>query len=431
MPVTKGSIEEQTERSSASTSSQGSKEVIGYWGSRLKVTEEPEVITLTPPPSQHPQNSKGQGGGKKNLDATPQNNRNSSAVNGTSNGAKQKKGPSHNTTATRPAQGPPNTGDDQLLRKLKGKNGAPKKIAWRPGSGRHIDEGPDSYKPFTHIVRTLHLEDALQVLAKNRMEPKHIVTFSSLDSRYLPSTHPCANTKILWFSAKFSEEDEDEPNWYGNVEFAVGCNILLEMFKYCFLVEILTTPTHTTSRLLLTNKDYSAVLPHYYRERSGGPWQVTPEGHLALINCSRYRFQGINVFDHVLEFMLEVTPQNEKKILSECKISFKNHERAKDTTTPHVCNRHQRLNTPCPSPFSPTETATLFYQKLHQMSVDWNKVYAKLAKSAKRRLPKPEIGNRCLQNVSAPWSIGITPYHIGLTSPNQFAIFTPYCVLNR
>lgn len=213
-----------------------------------------------------------------------------------------------------------------------------------------------------------------------------MITFSSIDSRQLPQTHPCADLKVLWFSTCFADQDEDIPDWYGNVEFAVNAKVLLEQWKYSFLVEMMTTPTHTTSRILVTNTDYSSVLPHYDRYRVGGPWQVTSEGQFALISCSRFRFRGTNRHEHILEFMLEVTPEDEKRILKECQISFRNHEDAQDMKTPHVCNRYQRAGLPCPTPFPRATTATYFFQKLQQNNISLNIGIPKLSKSAQQYL---------------------------------------------
>lgn len=285
-----------------------------------------------------------------------------------------------------PEKGPSTSWNDELLKKRSVKGGTT--ILWRPGSGRHVSEGPNSYRPFTHITRTVHLEDAATICITQRIEPKKVVTFSSIDSRELPPAHPCEDLKVLWFSTctRLAGQDEDEPDWYGNVEFAVNAKILQEQWKYSFLVEMMTTPTHTTSRILVTNTDYSAILPHYDRYRAGGPWQVTPEGQFALISCSRFRFRGTNRHEHILEFMLEVTPEDEKKILNECQISFKNHEEAQDMTTPHVCNRYQRAGLPCPTPFPRYTTATHFFHMLQQNNIPVNLGMPKLSKSAQQYL---------------------------------------------
>lgn len=262
-----------------------------------------------------------------------------------------------------------------MLKKLEGRMSG-QTLLWLPGSGRHVSEGPNSYRPFTHITRTLHLDDALQVCAQRRMPPKNIISFSSIDSRALPLGHPCAGLQVLWFSARVSDqgEDEDQHDWYGNVEFAVNASILLECWKYSFLVEMMTTPTHTTSRILLTNTDFSGVLRPYNPFCAGGPWQVSAEGQLALLKCSRYRFQGTNRHPHILEFLLDVTEEDERKMLQACQLSFKNHEEAQDLSVRHVCNRYQRAKTACPTPFSRTTTATVFAGRLQQMNIPLRKV---------------------------------------------------------
>ncbi|XP_066945829.1 uncharacterized protein [Macrobrachium rosenbergii] len=284
-----------------------------------------------------------------------------------------------------PTKGEENARNDILLQKLD-INGVWKQIAWLPGSGRHINEGRKAYEPFTHLVRTIHLEDAVQVLDTNRMKPKGVVTFSSLHSQTLPTNHPCKNLQVLWFSARLESEEEEDPNWYGNVEFAIPCDLLLEMFQYCFLVEMVTRRTHTDSRILLTNKDYSSVLPYYKRKQPGGGWLENGDGHFALRKCSRYRNQGTNQFDHNLEFMVEVTEKEEREILSKCKIDFRNHEDAEDTSQAQVCNRYQRIGEPCPTPYTSVETAAEFRSELRDMGIKWKKIYPKLTYHAKRCL---------------------------------------------
>lgn len=291
---------------------------------------------------------------------------------------------------------------DTMLKKLEGQKSG-QTLLWLPGSGRHVSEGPDSYRPFTHITRTLHLEDALKVCTSWRIPPKNIITFSSIDSRCLPADHPCRALQVLWFSTSTSEVEEDEHDWYGNVEFAVSASLLLERWKYCFLVEMMTTPTHTTSRILLSNTDFSSVLQPYSPFRAGGPWQVSPEGQLALHKCSRYQFRGYNRHPHILEFLLDVTKEDEKMMLQECQLSFKNHEEAQDLSVRHVCNRHQRAKTPCPSPFPQTTTATIFTARLQMMNCPLGKI-PKLSSSARQLYDKAvqELGIQTSVACAAP-----------------------------
>lgn len=255
----------------------------------------------------------------------------------------------------------------------------------------------------------------MDICLSRRIRPKNVVTFSSLDSRELPPDHPCAKMKVLWFGAK-NQEEEEPSNWYGNVEFAVDAQILLTQWKYCFLVEMMTAPTHTASRLLLTNNDYSSVLPRYYNSQSGGPWQVTPKGHRALIQCSRYLFKGTNVHDHALEFMIEATPKDERAILAACQISFKDHQRAKNMDIPHVCNRYQRLGKQCPTPFSASQTAIAFFKSIQQ-SLRCDRLPVKLSPEAKEQLEffnEDERRRAMLRNYASQIS-----YQYPINPPNQ------------
>lgn len=289
-----------------------------------------------------------------------------------------------------------------MLKKLEGKTSG-QTLLWLPGSGRHVSEGPDSYKPFTHITRTLHLEDALQVCAQRRISPKNIISFSSIDSRVLPPGHACADLKVLWFSACISDQDKEEDchNWYGNVEFAVKASVLLQRWKYSFLVEMMTTPTHTASRILLTNTDFSGVLRPYNPYCTGGPWRVSADGQSALIKCSRYRFMGTNKHPHILEFLLDVTAKDEKKVLKSCQLSFRNHEEAHDLKVRHVCNRYQRAKTDCPTPFPRAVTAKVFVEKLRQMNIPLSNLpkfssHSQQLLNEALQLPAPSLAVPCV-----------------------------------
>lgn len=230
------------------------------------------------------------------------------------------------------------------------------------------------------------MEDAIDVCVKWRMEPKNITSFSCIDSRDLHPSHPCFGLKVLWFGAHFPNQDKDEPDWYGNVQFSVDSRILLNYWNFFFLVEMMTTPTHTCSRILVTNTDYSDVLPSYDYHRAGGPWQVTYEGDQALINCSRFRFRGTNSHHHILEFMIDVSQNDERNILQNCEVSFRNHEEAQNMKIRHVCNRYQRAGTPCPTPFSSSVTAAVFFHKLQELNVCLETGIPKLSDRAKKYL---------------------------------------------
>ncbi|KAK8753568.1 hypothetical protein OTU49_000286 [Cherax quadricarinatus] len=349
--------------------SKAAREHLGCWGSSSSHShskKEPEIVTILPPGTQTCHTATiAPGMTQHQLVAASQD-------------CKTK------TNKTSIKKGPSTSWGDKLLKKRPGKGGST--ILWLPGSGRHVSEGYSSYKPFTHIVRTLHVDDAIDVCNTCRIEPKNVITFSSIDSRELSPSHPCANIKVLWFSTSSGDQDDNAPDWYGNVEFAVDAKILLQQWKYFYLVEMMTTPTHTTSRILVTNSDYSDVLTEYNPNCVGGPWQVTADGQFALSKCSRFKFKGTNIHEHVLEFMLEVSRRDEKKIIKECQISFKNHEEAKDMKVRHVCNRYQRAGLPCPTPFSCLVAAFYFFLKMQQIDTSWSNGRPKLSKSAQQYL---------------------------------------------
>ncbi|XP_045603186.1 uncharacterized protein [Procambarus clarkii] len=233
-------------------------------------------------------------------------------------------------------------------------------VFWLPGNGRSIAPQHNSYRPFDRIVRTVHIPEALDICAHHQMIPKPIVSHSVLNRNHLRADHPCANLCVLWFGIK-NLEDEEKHDWYGNVEFALPADYLLQVWKYCFLVEIMSTPTHTATRLLITNTDYSAVLSKYDPCTAGGPWVKTSGGNMGLTDCFRYNNIGYNKHGHSLEFMIEVRPFGQRAILENCEISFRNHLEANDYSNPHVCQRFQKTATPCPAPFAGALSSRIFF----------------------------------------------------------------------
>ncbi|XP_045603187.1 uncharacterized protein [Procambarus clarkii] len=236
-------------------------------------------------------------------------------------------------------------------------------VLWLPGNGRSISPNLNSYRAFDHIFRTVHVHEALEICMDQKMIPKYIISLSSLNRKFLKHNHPCKNLRVLWFGTNHPEADEEEHNWYGNVEFRLPVDLLLKHWKYCFLVEIMSAPTHTATRLLLTNKDYSAVLSKYDPYTPGGPWLKTTEGHLGLTDCLRYNNIGYNRHGNTLEFMIEVTAYGQEKILENCEISFVNHSEAKDKSRPHVCHRFQKSENGCPSPFARALGSRIFFHE--------------------------------------------------------------------
>lgn len=200
------------------------------------------------------------------------------------------------------------------------------------------------------------------------MKPKYIYSCSSISRKRLKYSrgHPCRDLQVLWFGTRVSDAKEDEHDWYGNVEFALPADFLLKRWKNCYFVEMLSAPTHTVTRLLITNTDYSAVLPQYDPRGQGEQWVATPEGHLVLFDCLRYNNEGYNKHGHKLEFMIEVTPYGQKKILDECEISFRNHSKARHKDHPHVCYRYKNTDELCPWPVSTSLGSRIFFYEHRQ-----------------------------------------------------------------
>lgn len=254
---------------------------------------------------------------------------------------------------------------DELLFKSKGPKS---KLFWRPKNGRSITLPNHFYQPFDKIVRTVHVDEALQICQERGMEPKPIDALSCLNRRTLGKTdHPCRRIKVLWFGTE-PTGDSNKHDWYGNIQFAAPVDILLSKWKFCFLVELMTAKTHTTTRVLITNRDYSAVLPTYNPHREGGPWYINSQGqHHFLTDCSRYNNEGFNRNGHILEFMIEVTPQGKVGILNECIISFREHHQAFDTRLVLRCHRTQFKNVKCPFPVTSATASRIYFDQHERM----------------------------------------------------------------
>ncbi|XP_064116844.1 uncharacterized protein LOC135222643 isoform X1 [Macrobrachium nipponense] len=254
---------------------------------------------------------------------------------------------------------------DELLFKTKGPKS---KFFWRPKNGRSIVLPNHIYQPFDNIVRTVHVDEALQICQERGMEPKPIDTHSCLNKRTIGNTdHPCRRLKVLWFGTQPTSES-DTHDWYGNIQFAAPVDILLSKWKFCFLVELMTAKTHTTTRVLVTNTDYSAVLPIYNPRHEGGPWYVNSQGHHHfLTDCSRYNNEGFNRNGHNVEFMIEVTPRGKLGILNECSISFREHSQAFDTRLPLRCHRTQFKKMECPFPVTRVTASQMYFLQHERM----------------------------------------------------------------
>ncbi|XP_045103133.1 uncharacterized protein LOC123499327 [Portunus trituberculatus] len=254
-------------------------------------------------------------------------------------------------------------------------------VLWRPQRGSSVVLKPKHYRPFSQVVRTVHLNDALTICIEHGMTPKPIVSLSSLKGDVLRSYHPCKRLHVLWFGAKEDDSDEDEHDWYGNVEFAISADTMMQRWKNYYLVEMVTAPTHSITRILVTNSDYSSVLPVYDPHTYGGAWYLTTDGqHEKLSDCRRYNGEGYNGNGHTLEFMIEVTPLGMKKILFETEISFRNHvEAASDRA--HVCHR-SRGPRKCLTPFTRAWTSRWFFKEHHRLRANGPMAKPRLSPSA-------------------------------------------------
>lgn len=293
---------------------------------------------------------------------------------------------------------------DQHLYTKKG--AAPNTVLWRPREGSSVVLKERDYQPFNQIVRTVHIPDALAICAVNGIVPKPILSLSTLKATVLhpQRSHPCRNLHVLWFGAKLDGEDEHAHDWYGNVEFAVPIDVMMLQWRNLYLVEMVQAPTQTITRILVTNADYSSVLPPYDPRTPGGPWRLTPDGrHERLVDCRRYNSKGYNRHGHTLEFMIEVTPFGMRKILDEVTISFRNHHLGL-SGGPHDCHRFGKTLT-CPTPFTVDEGSHIFFKEHHRLIGRQPMATPRLSPSAEafrqRFLAAEEIPRNVLQ-VQAP-----------------------------
>lgn len=259
----------------------------------------------------------------------------------------------------------------------------PNNVLWRPQAGSSVVLKEGDYRPFSQVVRTLHIPEALAICAENGIAPKRIESLSTLNAKvlYWQRHHPCRNLRIIWFGARLDEEEEDAHEWYGNVEFAISIHTMMQRWKNLYFVEMMTTKTQTITRILVTNSDYSSVLPQYDPRISGGPWRLTPDGqHQRLVDCRRYNSKGYNRNGHILEFMIEVTPFGMKKILDEVTISFRNHHLAL-CGGPHDCHRFGKTLT-CPTPFTMEKSSMIFFTEHNRLIARQPMATPKLSPSA-------------------------------------------------
>ncbi|XP_047501558.1 uncharacterized protein LOC125047416 [Penaeus chinensis] len=247
---------------------------------------------------------------------------------------------------------------------------------WLPRPGRCLARSPRPYRRFCRVVRTVHLKDAVDICVRRSMPPRPVTSCSSIRQSKLRRDHPdhpCRDLQVLWFGVRSDQDDQTMHDWYGNVEFSFLPDVFLNHFKFFFLVEMVTAPTHTMTRLLITNTDYSDALDPYSPYQAGGPWYVDARGeHFALENCARFNDEGFNRHPHELEFMVEMTPFGQQQILKEAEISFRNHEAATDFSKPRVCHRFQRfsyLHQGCPWAVSAAVASQMFFSH-HQMATN-------------------------------------------------------------
>lgn len=270
---------------------------------------------------------------------------------------------------------------DKVLRSKDGGRGPT--ILWIPTDKQSLALNEESGVQFSNIIRTVHLYDAFEICYTNRMAPKQLVNYSSLSSNYLKEDHPCSKLRVLWFGADICDAKSNAHNWYGNVQFSLPTSILAH-WKHCFLVEMVTTPTHTATRLLMTNTDYSDVLPAYDQFNHGSPWYVKEGVHYTLGDCLRFGGKGVNRHGHILEFLVEASVEDEMMILEESELSFVNHRLARNMKVAHVCHRHQRSFGVCPTPFSAAESARQFFSAFNKVVGFVGHIFDNFSPSAKK-----------------------------------------------
>lgn len=178
-----------------------------------------------------------------------------------------------------------------------------------------------NYAPFAKLSRTVHWDHFLEMEENKSMMPRPL----GKAMHYLRGVLPAL--QVVWFGTPIQGH-----NWYGNVSFEVDMQTLLHEFRQFkkYFVEVIDYNTQNASRILLTSQTYDA-LREYDPSIRGGPWFVDEDNqHFWLTSARRCNSNETFYNGHALEFMLELSPSEAKKIFRMAAVTPADHAEANE-----------------------------------------------------------------------------------------------------
>ncbi|XP_047496725.1 uncharacterized protein LOC125044235 [Penaeus chinensis] len=235
-------------------------------------------------------------------------------------------------------------------------NQRPKMKCWTP-TNLHSLRVEDSYKKFETMIRTVHLNDFVEVMKQSK-----ITQCPMPDSTHL--RHP--GLMAAWFGMPVDD-------WYGNVNFVVNFNDFLSTFSHLkiYFVEVAEYHTQNASRLLFSSKVHG--LREYNPTIPGGPWYMdSNNNHLFLTRARAYQRRHPCVNGHTPEFMLELNEYEAKKLFQISAKQAADHSQANNPGY-MKCKKYRSGSTwsYCPSQMTPEQTIRILNEWKALSGIQW------------------------------------------------------------
>ncbi|XP_018021690.1 uncharacterized protein LOC108677898 [Hyalella azteca] len=207
------------------------------------------------------------------------------------------------------------------------------------------------YVNLDEISRCLHLSDFDRCYRRSTLIP-HRLNSEIVDTRFVKP--------VLWFSPAMPSEYH---NMYGNVSFTISMSDLLRSFSFNFYyIDRIEFDTHTSTRVLFTEKNYDNVFETIDFKEYGSPLKRSRWRH--AIQCE----SGYSDYhSHKVEIAIEANREDRDWLYESCDLVANNHSCANILTfsnnraryDPHVCHRYNLFGRPCPSNFFPEHTRSI------------------------------------------------------------------------
>nr|XP_053644315.1 uncharacterized protein LOC128696920 [Cherax quadricarinatus] len=241
--------------------------------------------------------------------------------------------------------------EDQIL--FKG-HGQPFFKCWKPDSVYSLapDEGLKSYQLSYNIVRTVHIDDYLEI-----DNAKHMKSYPLTEHTHTHLLNKVPGLCGLWYG--ISVPNDGQNNWYGNVSFTVNLRSVLKKIRNfnIYFVEVVDYNTSSASRLLITTERYQ--LPLYNPRMWGGPWFSDGRGKDWFLTDAR-RYDGRwNLNGHKVELFFVIPDNLFGPLFDMSRIDPVNHSEANDGICKCKRFRSGKRWTECPYPLSKEETREL------------------------------------------------------------------------